>query len=82
MTALDYARGRSTGVDPLLASGRPPGPQTWNRYAYALNSPLRYTDPTGMEGSDIGTAEDQRRRQQAQQQTPQAQVVNRRTLRS
>jgi RHS repeat-associated protein len=78
-TNLDYAQaryfastqGRFTSVDPLLASGRPPGPQTWNRYAYALNSPLRYTDPTGMEGSDIGTAEDQRRRKQAPPPKPQ-----------
>ena len=23
-------------------------PQHWNKYAYALNNPLKYTDPTGM----------------------------------
>ena len=55
-TGLDYfgaryfsgAQGRFTSTDPLLNSGHPANPQTWNRYSYALNSPLRYTDPTGM----------------------------------
>jgi RHS repeat-associated protein len=55
-TAYDYfgaryftgAQGRFTSPDPLLNSGRPWKPQSWNRYAYALNNPLRYTDPTGM----------------------------------
>ena len=55
-TGLDYfgaryfsgAQGRFTSVDPLLNSGHPANPQTWNRYSYALNNPLRYTDPTGM----------------------------------
>lgn len=55
-TGLDYfgarymssAQGRFTSPDPLLSSGRPWAPQTWNRYAYGLNNPLRYTDPTGL----------------------------------
>ena len=55
-TGLDYfgARyfsstlGRFTRPDPLYSSGRPANPQTWNRYAYALNNPLRYTDPFGL----------------------------------
>jgi len=34
--------------DPLLNSGWPSNPQTWNRYAYALNNPLAVTDPTGL----------------------------------
>jgi RHS repeat-associated protein len=42
------AQGRFTSTDPLLNSGHPANPQTWNRYSYALNNPLRYTDPTGM----------------------------------
>ncbi len=55
-TGLDYfgaryfsgAQGRFTSPDPLLNSGRPWLPQSWNRYAYALNNPLRFTDPTGL----------------------------------
>ena len=55
-TGLDYfgARyfsaplGRFMRPDPLLNSGRPDNPQTWNRYAYVLNNPLRYIDPTGL----------------------------------
>ena len=34
--------------DPLLNSGRPWDPQTWNRYAYARNNPLAIFDPTGL----------------------------------
>jgi RHS repeat-associated protein len=42
------AQGRFTSHDPLLNSGHPANPQTWNRYTYTLNNPLRYTDPTGL----------------------------------
>ena len=45
---LSGAMGRFVSADPLLASGGAEGPQTWNRYAYVLNNPLRYVDPTGM----------------------------------
>jgi RHS repeat-associated protein len=40
--------GRFMTPDPLLNSGRPWDPQSWNRYAYTENNPLRYTDPTGL----------------------------------
>ena len=40
--------GRFMTPDPLLNSGRPGSPQTWNRYSYALNNPLKITDPTGL----------------------------------
>jgi len=40
--------GRFTSPDPLFASGRATSPQTWNRYAYVLNNPLRLIDPNGL----------------------------------
>jgi RHS repeat-associated protein len=45
---LSSAQGRFTSADPLLNSAHPWNPQTWNRYAYALNNPLKFTDPTGL----------------------------------
>ena len=39
--------GRFTSVDPVM--GRRTNPQSFNRYAYALNNPLRFVDPTGLE---------------------------------
>lgn len=55
-TNLDYfharyysnIQGRFTSVDPLLSSGTVTDPQTWNRYGYALNNPLKWTDPDGL----------------------------------
>ncbi|GIU80939.1 MAG: hypothetical protein KatS3mg006_0003 [Pyrinomonadaceae bacterium] len=43
-----YNHGRFTSPDPLAASANPIRPQSWNRYVYVLNSPLRLIDPTGM----------------------------------
>lgn len=59
-TTLDYARaryysagqGRFTGVDPLSASARPARAQSWNRYAYVLNNPLRLVDPNGLQDTE------------------------------
>jgi RHS repeat-associated protein len=61
-TGLDFAQaryygnvhGRFTSVDPLNASASSSNPQTFNRYSYTLNNPLRYADPSGMltQGSD------------------------------
>jgi RHS repeat-associated protein len=55
-TGLDYfgaryysgAQGRFISADPLLNSGRPDIPQSWNRYSYTLNNPLKYIDPDGL----------------------------------
>lgn len=38
--------GRFLSTDPVGGSRK--NPQSWNRYTYVLNNPLRYTDPTGM----------------------------------
>jgi hypothetical protein len=37
--------GRFISADTIVPD--PPNPQNFNRYAYALNSPLNYIDPTG-----------------------------------
>jgi RHS repeat-associated protein len=59
-TGLDYfgaryhssTQGRFVSVDPLVVaphlSGALRRPQAWNGYSYAINSPLRYEDPTGL----------------------------------
>jgi len=54
-SGLDYfgaryyssGQGRFLSVDPSGRSVRLTNPQTWNRYGYVLNSPLRYVDPNG-----------------------------------
>ena len=54
---LDYMHARSylpwTGrflsVDPTWESAYLELPQSWNRYSYVMNNPMKYTDPTGME---------------------------------
>jgi RHS repeat-associated protein len=60
-TGLDYAQarmfgsgvGRFTSPDPLLSSGRIENPKTWNRYAYVLGNPLKYSDPLGLYDWDV-----------------------------
>jgi RHS repeat-associated protein len=55
-SGLDYfgarhmasAQGRFTSPDPLMASAHVVDPQSWNRYTYAWNNPLRYNDPLGL----------------------------------
>jgi RHS repeat-associated protein len=47
------AQGRFTSPDPLLESGRVSEPQSWNRYAYVLNNPLRYVDRSGLYEEDV-----------------------------
>jgi RHS repeat-associated protein len=43
-------QGRWISPDPAGVSvSNPQNPQSWNRYAYVLNNPLSYKDPTGLE---------------------------------
>jgi RHS repeat-associated protein len=59
-TGLDFAQaryygnglGRFTSVDPAIESIKANLPQSWNRYVYVLNNPLRYADPDGMKPTD------------------------------
>jgi RHS repeat-associated protein len=85
-TGLDFmqaryfasAQGRFSSPDPLLASGRAAMPQSWNRYAYVLNNPLRLVDPNGLEDRDPMKALQQQQppqpTQPPQEQPPQQSV--------
>jgi RHS repeat-associated protein len=60
-TGLDYfearyysgAQGRFTSPDPSRESVDTTNPQSWNRYAYTYNNPLRYVDSNGKWPTDI-----------------------------
>jgi hypothetical protein len=41
----------------LASSATTSNPQSWNRYAYVLNNPLVFVDPTGMRGGRFGEIE-------------------------
>ncbi|HMO82385.1 MAG TPA: RHS repeat-associated core domain-containing protein [Pyrinomonadaceae bacterium] len=55
-TNLDFAQermygnshGRFTSPDPTLLSVNGFNPQSWNRYVYVLNNPLKFSDPLGL----------------------------------
>jgi RHS repeat-associated protein len=56
-SGLDYflaryyssAQGRFTSPDPKPRSAHRVNPQSWSRYTYTLNNPLKYIDPDGMD---------------------------------
>ena len=43
--------GRFLSFDPV--GGNPRSPQSWNRFAYVMGNPLKYTDPSGMFGLGV-----------------------------
>lgn len=60
--------GRFLSVDALMSSGTLRDPQTWNRYSYAINNPLKWTDPDGLyiwSGSLGGNVTDEELRRRA-----------------
>src|SRR5262249_57191353 len=77
-TGLDYfgeryyssIQGRFTSVDPLGASATVANPQSFNRYVYVWNNPLRYVDPDGLDAQDPwGSLTDEERRKLASKLT-------------
>ncbi|MBI3958218.1 MAG: hypothetical protein HY328_05365, partial [Chloroflexi bacterium] len=48
----DAKLGRFVSADTLVPS--PGNPQSFNRYSYVYNNPLKYTDPSGHAGKDVG----------------------------
>ena len=54
-TGLDYSgarhysstQGRFTGADDIFKDSQVGDPQSWNKYVYVRNNPLKYVDPTG-----------------------------------
>jgi RHS repeat-associated protein len=52
MMARYYSLGRFMTVDPINLDINPMNPQSWNKYAYVRNNPVRYTDPRGTMGQD------------------------------
>jgi len=51
---MSAAQGRFTGPDDFFKDSHVADPQSWNKYAYARNNPLRYVDPNG-EAATVST---------------------------
>lgn len=52
-------QGRFLSIDPVAESANPRVPQSWNRYVYVWNNPLKYLDPTGEVVNFSGLSESQ-----------------------
>ena len=57
---MSRLRGRFSSSDPLLASGESGNPQSWNRYAYVLNNPVRLIDPNGLDDAEATQPQDKK----------------------
>ncbi|MGH2628036.1 MAG: RHS repeat-associated core domain-containing protein, partial [Anaerolineales bacterium] len=55
--------GRFLSVDRSGASPDPARPQSWNRYTYSLNNPLKYVDPDGQVWVSTATDPEEQARQ-------------------
>jgi RHS repeat-associated protein len=59
---FDHARYQSSPqgrfLAPDLVGGKPDDPQTWNRYAYARNNPIKFVDRDGLEFGYPGQQEE------------------------
>lgn len=51
----DANAGRFLSVDPTWESAGLQNPQSWNRYSYVVNNPIRHTDPDGRVCADVLT---------------------------
>ncbi|MFQ5719265.1 MAG: RHS repeat-associated core domain-containing protein, partial [Acidobacteriota bacterium] len=49
MLARYYAGAQARFLTPDPVRGKAASPQSWNRYAYVRNSPMRFADPQGLE---------------------------------
>jgi RHS repeat-associated protein len=66
LTGFDYAMnryyssqwGRFLSPDPAMSSVRMKNPQSWNRYAYAVDDPVNRSDPSGLGSSPDCGADD------------------------
>jgi RHS repeat-associated protein len=55
--------GRFLSVDRSKGSPDPARPQSWNRYSYSLNNPLKYVDPDGQVWISTATDPEEQARQ-------------------
>jgi RHS repeat-associated protein len=50
---FSWAAGRFTSPDAKMFPNKTDDPQSWNKFAYSRNNPLRYVDPNGEDWEDV-----------------------------